>query len=413
MIRSKARDISATKMIAELDAGAPLRGTLPKDAKREKPLNYDYSFAEPLGVVGRKLVWCFIESVKGLTWGSANARYQGLRPFFAQLSVDGPLTFEDWDVNEWADFTNRLILKVQVSAEIADGTKNFYLTHVTALMKIVWRKGLVKPFEIADSIKNPASQKKLEIASVVPSSSLATETLNEAERSIVNRLQQLTQIDDPGIHAERLAIMLRLLREHAERENRRTAKAVRDLEGYLSGSEGLDVEQFLSKFMLGQAPLRFRRGWQKPLSNPRDLFRFLCHPLIFGTVFFSNGQNCVKQFLNDTIGLRNVRNALHPTIDNVIPFLTLNMIDLNNEVSSANRMKFSKIVETENPNVVEIVFYKGRSHEEQSELRRKGHVEDLELGSRKEISVFQSTMVLKSLNSRIKHLIPEAQLTCH
>ena len=406
MKRSKARDISPHQSPATaLNAGSPLKLQLPANATRKRPLNIDFSVAAPWGRVANEFVNCFIASLDGLSWAGAAARYGAVRRFAFWLVHSVWPAPSNWSDVSWSSLTNDWILERQRS--VADSYANAERGNIQALFKSIWRAEKVAEFELLPSVSHPSSTKKPDLGSIVQSGPFDYSVLTKEQTAVARRLEQLTNITDPAIHKERLELLQRVLVEHASSETRQNWHEFDVVRQSLQDPGGLDIDRFLSVYRTSRAPLRFKRGWQKKLRNKRDRIRFLCHPEVYSDAILSGNQNCVKKWLSEEkYSVRDVCNALHATIENVIPLLTLVIVDLTLEESSALSMKTNCCTETDEGKSVSIQWIKSRSGEMQADVRSKGDESALHLGSTEAITSFQALGFLNQLRSRIEHLVP-------
>jgi hypothetical protein len=406
MKRSKARDISAHQSpVTALNTGSPLKFQLPPNATRKMPLNIDFSVAAPWGRIGNEFVKCFITSLDGLSWHAAAARYGAVRRFaFSLVNSVWPAPSK-WSDVAWSSLTNDWILERQRS--VGDGYANAERTNIHNLFKSIWRAEKVPQFELIPAVSNPTSEKKPDLGSIVQTGPFDYSALTKEQAAVARRLEQLTDITDPVVHQERLSLLLRLLEDHASGEIRQNWYEFDLVRQSLEDADGLDIDRFLSDYRTSRVPLQFRRGWRMKLRNKRDRIRFLCHPEVYSDAILSGDQNCVKKWLSEEkYSVRDVCSALHATIENVIPLMTLVIIDLNFEESSALGMKTNCCTETDQGNAVSIHWLKGRSGEMQTEVRPKGSESALIPGSAETITSFRALGFLSQLRSRIKHLIP-------
>jgi hypothetical protein len=408
MRRSKARDISLNKpLVVGLKAGSPLVLRVPPDRKRKKPLKIDFSGASSLGRIANEIVGCLIESIKGLAWPSAQARYNTVRRFAISLASSVSSPPREWSDIDWASFTNDWIRSRQTSG-LSDGYANADRSNIHEFFKSVWLAGRVPEFDLVPAIANPSTRKKADLGSIVQSRPYDYSKMTKKQAAIARRLEELTEISDPEVHRERLTILLQVLEDHASSEIRRYWAEFDEVRVFLEDGTGLNIDRFLSSYRISRAPLRFRRGWQKRLRNRRDRMRFLCHPEIYNDALLSPDENCVKKWLSEKgYSARDVCNGLHPTIANVIPIMTLVMVDLNLEESSALSMAPDCCTQTDDGKSVSIRWTKGRSGEMQTEVRPKGTKASLHPRSTETITSFQALSFLNDLRARLEHAIPK------
>ncbi|WP_334545039.1 hypothetical protein [Rhizobium leguminosarum] len=407
MRRSKARDISQHKpLVTALKAGSPLVVEVPPDSKRHKPLKIDFSEASSLGRLANEMVGLLVESITGLASPTAQLRYNVVRRFAVSLtnSTSSPPT--DWSHINWDITTNDWIKRRQTSG-VADGTANTDRTNIHSFFKAVWRAGKVPEFTIVPGIRSPVSNKKADVGSIPQSRPFDYSKMTKDQAAIARRLEELTDISDPEVHRERVTLILQVLEDHASSETRRHWAEFDEVRGFLEDEAGLDVDRFLSAYRITRAPLRFRRGWQKRLRNKRDRMRFLCHAEIYNDAILSPDENCVKKWLSEEgYSARDVCNGLHPTISNVMPIMTLVIMELNLEESSAVSITPDCCTQTDGEKSVSIRWTKGRSGEMQSEIRPKGTVSSLHPQSTEPIAAFQALSFLNDLRVRLEHALP-------
>ncbi|NKK38556.1 hypothetical protein GFL72_28670 [Rhizobium leguminosarum bv. viciae] len=410
MSRSKARDISSHQSdVTHLDAGAPLKFVLSADSHRRKSVNVDFSQIAPLERLANEIVGCFVSSVQGVASGTVQSRYLAVRRFATSLmnSVSPPPI--TWAEVDWPSFTNGWIKEWQTSGA-ADGYANDQRSHISQLFAAIWLAQKVPEFDLVEPIPNIAFAKKPDVGSIVQIEAFDYDQLDTEQAEIARRLETLTDIADPAVHSERIDLVVSVLRDHAFQEIRHNWSWFEAARAALEDDSGLDIDWFLSEYRLSRKPLRFRDGWKESLRKKRDLLRFLCHPEVYRDVILTGGRNCVKNWLknNPDYKMSNVNSALHPTVDNVIPILTLLMVDLTLEVTSTTRMETNCCTETEQGKAVSILWPKGRSNEFHSEVRPKGSATALLPGSAEPITSYRALEYLSQLRSRFEGLIPEA-----
>lgn len=409
MRHSKARDVSMRqRRVAKLRASAPLVLELPSDSKSNRPVKIDLSQAASLGGIANEMVGHLIESVTGLSSKAAENRYGTVRRFMIDLANSVSVPVPKWSDIDWQAVVNEWIRGRQ-TADIADGYANNERTNIKIFFKSIWRAGKVDPFEIIDPIERPQSNKKPDLASIPQARPFDYPAMTDEQAEIARQLERLTDISNPEVHLQRLRLLTQLLRDHASSETRRYWAEFNQVRGFLEDEKGLDIDEFLSAYMISRSPLQFRRGWQKALRHKRDRTRFLCHTEIYNAALLSPEENCVKKWLSEKgYGIPQTCSSLHATIPNVMPIMTLVIMDLDLEESSALGMKTGCCTQTEDGRSVSIQWTKARSGEMQSEVRPKGSPSCLHPESTEPISAYQALRFLHDLRARLEHMIPSA-----
>ncbi|MBX4961375.1 hypothetical protein [Rhizobium binae] len=395
--------------VRELRSSAPLKMVLPSEHKGDLPVKVNLSEAASLGKIANEMAAHLVECMAGLRSNSAKGRYQVVRRFMIDLSNTVAVPIQNWSDINWEQIVNDWIMKRRTD-DIADTTANSERTVLRQFFRSIWRAQKVDRFEFPYPIERPQWNKKPDLASIVQSHPFEYSEMSEEQAAIARQLEKLTNISDPDIHLTRLTLLVSLMREHASSVARVFRSEFDQVRAFLEDDErGIDVEAFLSTYMISLEPLAFRRGWRTALRHKRDRTRFLCHKEIYRAALLSPEKNCVKKWLSEKrYGLPRTCSSLHATIQNVMPIMTLVMLDLDLEESSALRMTPNSCLEAEDGKSVWISWVKARSGEMQSELRPKGSPSCLHPESTEPITAFQALVYLADLRERLGDLIPSS-----
>lgn len=407
MRQSKARDVSVhNDLVTNLQAGSPLTFVLPRDNKRTRAVKIDLSEAASLGRIANEMAGFLVQSLTGTTSQTASSRYGSIRRFMLHLAGSVQVPIMDWTDVDWEMQVNEWI-RTRQERSTSDGYANAERGNIKVFFKSIFRSGKIGKFDFFPPIKNAKSAKKPDLASIPQSRPFDYTAMTGDQAVTARRLEKLTRISDPKVHLERLRILYGLLREHASSTARRYWAKFEMANHHVRGEIGLDVENFLSEYKVSNKPWKFRRGWQKALQEKRDRTRFLCHPEIYYGALLSPDENCVKKWLSEKgYGVPETCGELHATIPNVIPLMTLIIMDLDLEESSALGMKSNCYSILEGGKAVSIQWLKTRIGEMQSETRPVGSKSALHRDSTEAISSYQALQFLADLRSKIQGLAP-------
>ena len=403
--RYKARDISGLKpQVVEMIGGSPLV-ILFRFPSPEQPLTISYAYASPLGQLGRELVSCIVEILRGLgRMTCIGSKVFSRRLLYALLQL--PTLPGSWSDIDWEIFVNEFIAETQLGPD-ADATKNMIRNFTARVFRAVWRRGYVEPFQIIGSIRNPSKGKKTDIGSIKQRADFEYDKMTVKQVEIARRLERLKNIADPEVHLERLSLMLDVLIAHADNEIRKVHARFKEVEDFARQEEGLDVDAFLAEWRVGGEPLHFRDGWAKVFTDRRDAYRLLLHPDVLPALLVRNRKvTRLGGFLRRRFPRERFIENIFATSENVIAFHTRLIIDLTLEVSSALGMLEGCVTRTDEPNIVVINWTKNRSAEMQSETRPIGSSSALSIGSEAEITSYQVLQQLTFMKSRFPERAP-------
>lgn len=399
--RHKARDIShLTPHTAQAVDDAFLVYRFMYEDLGVKPLELDFKYAIPLGHLGRQLVSCIVDHLKGYSRNTCYASTYLSKSILGAL-LKLPVVPTGWEDLDWAAFLNNYIVAFQRSP-VGDRLKNRLRSYVIAVFQVAFRREYLDPIKFVDPIRNASGGKKSDIASVRQNIDFDYSTMSTQQAQLARRLEQLTDIADPEIHRERLSLMLEVLNAYTSREMRRASSDFTDIRKFIEGDEGIDVDAFLAEWRIEPDELRLKKGWQKLFQDERDVFRLLAHPEVLPT-FLSGGKTQIRKMVYTVHPGVNFWERMFPTAQNIVPFHTRLMLDLNLEVSSASGMVEGCVTHTDEPSTVQIEWKKGRSGEMQSEACPIGSPMSLETGDSSEITSYEVLRQIKSM----KYLLPK------
>lgn len=372
------------------------------------PISMDFEFLRPLGDFGKALLKELLVQVRDETRPTTSNIYYLVLPYLKKLALQASTSPTTWSRDRWKVFTDSHILEVRRRGDIEATTKRDIQYKITKFLRSASKRNVIPSFKVIPPARNISGGKKLSIGSVEASGDLG-EIADLSLRELADRLRDLTNVNDPEVHQERTSILLQILADFMSDEARRYWRLIQETEGYLADPDGIDVDAFLAEKRISVNPVRFKKGWPRKIKSERDAVRFCAHPDVFPLLLnTSSSTNQVKLWLTRRPGgLTRMRERLHSTPESILPFLVLLLLDLNNEVSSVQKIleDCAQFVEGEKKALIR--WLKGRSHEVQEDWRDVGSPDALRPGSREQITSFQAVQCVLKMRERLVPFAPE------
>lgn len=325
---------------------------------------FNFRTCSGLGPLAAKLAAEFTIWTAPKEKGSALAALVPIRGWMRYLSdlarVDGSNT-TDWTAQKWGLQTGEWLLSILSDPDLRDRTKNQYRSNVHAFVARMQTAGVLPAFRILNGIKKPEGGKKLSIALVKKALRDGEDIhiIDVATRDALSELDNLNDLTDSAQVLRRIDLLLGATRKAIENRIRHFWYDWQEARQIVS-SGIFDPIGFLERHCVSREPLKLRRGWKYELTDDTDMIALLQH-LYDGIIPIDEPGNPLVRWIYNQYSVRHIRNLLHSTPDNVIPFLVTMLIDRPIEVSYAAGFAVDAMRSTANPNNMKITYVKKRA----------------------------------------------------
>lgn len=412
-IRSSAVDVAGSWNVAgaiKSNGRFPLVIPLHGLARAGRVRTMDFSEIAGWGREANDIVEIFCVANQGNRPGTLYKYHQIIKSFLKHLfqSSNGRPPSE-WSIAEWRQYTNSFILKLKKDRSKDGVTQNRNRYRIVSLMDNLRESQIAPHFMIEGGVKDAKKGKKKGIAAVARLD-FDLDQLSEEDRSFIDEIDTHVNISYPEHYLARTRMLQDRLRTLAEDHARRNYERFQWAERVISDPAGFDVDQFLNRHATSLHPLVLREDWLSEPFSEEAAIRVAAKlgPQILS---YDGGNAPIYARLHYNSRPAELRNAVFPSPAIWVPFITIFLLDLENEISSVLGMQIDCCQLNEEETAVTVHWKKGRAepYVDKQATKPPGVGSSLERSSDKKIETFQAVKAVLEMRKRLaKYVVDDA-----
>ncbi len=322
-------------------------------------------------------------------------------------------TAESWGAIEWKTLVDSYADNIKKATGLRPTTKNDYIDGVNRFMRHMQVKNIIPEFRLPKGIKNAhlTAGRKKSVGELLPTNWSLFETppaiaaADEEIREVWRQLTLLWNTGDSKVVLARINLIFKAIREAAQREIREAWSEFKKVNSQIAATDVQAVFDFLEKNngrytrSLGSG-----RGCKSIFEIRENLLAYIA-ARYDGIVPSKEIDPQLLRFVWNNGGLKAFRDMFHTTADNIIPFLSIMLIDAPMNVSDSLEVTTDCLEQTEHPSKFWFHWIKDRADEDNLSVSvRIGHRSALELDSERDITIPQCIECLLKMRSRLTNV---------